>query len=85
MSQAMYETVSRYIKDHFLSPASPELTADTPLFSTGMIDSFGVLELITFLEDTYHIAIDTARHEIREFDSIAKIMGLVQRIQADGP
>lgn len=81
MSQSMHETIAAYIKDHFLTPASPELTVETPLFSEGLIDSFGVLELIAFLEDTYGITIDTARHEIREFDTISKVSDLVHQVR----
>ena len=50
---------------------------DTPLFSSGIVDSFGVLELIAFLESTFGIEIDTNEHEIRDFDTIRKIGGLV--------
>jgi acyl carrier protein len=53
------------------------LTVDTPLFSTGVVDSFGVLELISFLEETFGIEIDTGRHDLLEFDTIASITSLV--------
>jgi len=54
---------------------------DEPLFSSGVIDSFGVLELIAFLEDTYQVTIDTAKHELGEFDSVNKIGTLVSRLR----
>jgi acyl carrier protein len=38
-----------------------------------------VLELIAFLEDTFGVTIDTARHDLPEFDSIAKIETLLDR------
>ena len=50
---------------------------DTLLFSSGLVDSFGVLELIAFLEDEFSIEIDTNTHEIRDFDTIHMIAGLV--------
>ena len=40
---------------------------------------FGVLELMAFLEDTFHITIDSSRHELHEFDTIEKIVALVER------
>ena len=83
MSRSMYETIAALIKDRFLTPVSPELSEDTPLFSEGLIDSFGVLELITYLEDTFGVEIDTVKHEIREFDSISKIIALIQTLQDD--
>ena len=54
------------------------------LFSTGVIDSFGVLELIAFLEDTFRITIDTNRHDLSEFDSVDRIVELVRGARQDG-
>lgn len=50
---------------------------DDPLFSSGVVDSFGVLELIAFLEDHFGITIDTAQHDLGEFDTVNKICRLV--------
>jgi len=55
---------------------------DDPLFSSGVIDSFGVLELIAFLEDQFGISIDTARHDLREFDTVNKVCRLVDALGA---
>ncbi len=55
---------------------------DDRLFSSGVIDSFGVLELIAFLEDTFGVTIDTSRHDLQEFDSISKITDLLDRVRA---
>lgn len=81
MTQRMHEPIAAFIKDRYMTPVSPELSDDTALFSGGMIDSFGVLELIAFLEDTFAIQVDTAKHDIREFDSISKIVRLVQGLK----
>ncbi len=53
---------------------------ETPLFSSGLVDSFGVLELIAFLEDEFKIDIDTNTHEIRDFDTIRKVASLVASV-----
>lgn len=77
---ATQETVTAFLQTRFqasLRGAAPG--ADDPLFTSGIVDSFGVLEVIAFLEDTFHITIDTARHELTEFDSVNKIAALVER------
>ena len=75
----MHDTVASFIRSRFRSSLRDgALKNDDPLFSTGVIDSFGVLELIAFLEDTFAITIDTARHELREFDSVDKIVAVVR-------
>ena len=63
------------------SLAGRAIERDTSLFASGIVDSFGVLELIAFLEDTFGVTIDTSRHDLLEFDSIAKIDGLLQGIR----
>ena len=74
------ETVTTFLKARFhASLRGGQLGADEPLFSSGIVDSFGVLELIAFLEDTFHISIDTAQHELIEFDSVNQIVALVER------
>jgi acyl carrier protein len=55
---------------------------DDALFSAGVIDSFGVLELIAFLEDEFGVTIDTAVHDLREFDTVNKICRLVDSLGA---
>lgn len=56
---------------------------ETPLFSSGIVDSFGVLELIAFLEETFAIEIDTSEHELRDFDTVRKIAGLVATVSGN--
>jgi acyl carrier protein len=76
------ETIRAFLRDRFrASIGSRPLDPDTPLFSSGIVDSFGVLELIAFLDDTFGVNIDPARHELAEFDTISKIAALVTRLQ----
>ena len=72
------ERVREFIEKRFRKElAGRAVTPDTPLFSDGIVDSFGVLELIAFLEDAFSIDIDTGRHDIADFDSITKISAIV--------
>ena len=57
-----------------------EIGFDEPLISSGIIDSFGVLEVIAFLEDTFAVDIDPTRHELTEFESVNGIAALVERL-----
>jgi acyl carrier protein len=75
----VHDVIAGFIRSRFRSSLPGGLlTHDAPLFSTGVIDSFGVLELIAFLEDEFRITIDTSRHELSEFDSVDRIAALVR-------
>ena len=66
-----------FIRTRLLRPGSQAPGEDDPLFSNGRIDSFGVLELIAFLEEQYGIVIDTAKHHIMDFDTLRKVAWIV--------
>lgn len=74
------EVIREFVSTRFRgSTRHAGLSADTPLFSSGVIDSFGVLELIAFLEDRFQIEIDMACHDLIEFDTIESIVNIVER------
>jgi len=56
-----------------------KLGFDDPLVSSGVIDSFGVLEVIAFLEDTFGIVLDPTRLQVTEFETVNRITALVAR------
>lgn len=78
------DPIIQFIQSRFASALAGQPPGlDDPLFSSGIIDSFGVLELIAFLEDTFQVTIDTDRHELAEFDTVNKIGGLVSRLRGN--
>jgi acyl carrier protein len=84
MREHVEDTVRRFIQQRFPHAGSAPLRADAPLFSSGIVDSFGVLELIAFLEERFGIDINPARHDLTEFDTLSKIGSLVERLDASG-
>ena len=80
----MHDVVAGFIRSRFRSSLQGRaLTNGDRLFSTGVVDSFGVLELIAFLEDEFHVTIDTSRHDLGELDSVDTIVALVRGLRQD--
>jgi acyl carrier protein len=52
---------------------------DTPLFSSGILDSMNLLDLVRFVESFYGIRIGPADMSLRNLDSIAQIKAYVAR------
>ena len=81
----MTDAILAFVQRQFrASIGTRTLAVDTPIFTSGIVDSFGVLELIAFLEDTFGVTIDTAAHDITEFDSVQAIAALVARLPRRG-
>jgi acyl carrier protein len=79
LDQDIEKTVHEFIIRNFLFEDDGSLTAETSFLDNGIIDSTGVLELITFVEETYCIEVDD--HEIvpENLDSIRNIVSFVER------
>ncbi|MEZ0396599.1 MAG: acyl carrier protein [Anaerolineales bacterium] len=67
-----------YVVDEYAGEGD-EITYDTPLISSGLVDSFSMISLKRFLEMKYQISIPDEAATPETFDSVAKIAALVQR------
>ena len=78
----MEVAICEFVRERFrVAVGSRRLDADSPLFSSGVIDSFGLLELIAFLEDAYGVTIDPTRHDLVALDTPRRIATLVIALQ----
>ena len=76
------DTIRDYILREYLPGESPaNLTDETPLRTSGILDSMATLNLVTFLEQSFGITIDAHETGIEHFDRIADIAGLVAQKQ----
>ena len=68
-----------YVKKEFLEDDSDmEVKEDTPLISSGIVDSFSMVSLKTFLEKKYKIQIPDAKATPEAFDSVNNIISLLK-------
>lgn len=78
--------VRKYILDHHLpGDRGEDLADDAPLFSTGILDSIGVLGLITFLESRYEIEFLPRELDLDRLGSIERIQEIVRRKLQEKP
>ena len=72
------DTIRDYILREYLPGESPaNLTDETPLRTSGILDSMATLNLVTFIETTFDIMIDAHETGIDSFDRISDIARLI--------
>ena len=59
-----------------------DIASDTLLFSTGIIDSFALVTLMTYIEVEGDVRISPADVNLANFDSISRILNYVSRVRA---
>jgi acyl carrier protein len=68
-----------YVKKEFLEEDSDvEVTENTPLISSGIVDSFSMVSLKTFLEKKFKISIPDDKATPEAFDSVNKIIDVLK-------
>ena len=53
---------------------------DTPLVSSGLIDSMALVDLLLKLEDLTHMRIPAGKVQPKDLDSVAKMFATAQRV-----
>lgn len=74
--------IRSFIVSNFLFGRADQLTNDTSFLETGVIDSTGILELVSHLEATYSINIQDHEMLPENLDSVARIAAFVTHKRA---
>ncbi len=75
------ETILKYVIEEYAAE-DDQVSYDTPLISSGLVDSFSMVSLKRFLEMKYKISIPDKDASPEAFDSVNKIADLVSRFTA---
>jgi acyl carrier protein len=71
-------TIKNFIVENFLFGDAGELNEDTNLFDKGIVDSTGVIELVSYLEIYFNIIIEDNELTKDNFSSIGKMAQFLQ-------
>lgn len=73
------DAILTYVKNEYLDEDDDRvITFDTPLISSGIVDSFSMVSLKVFLETTLNISIPDNKATPEAFDSVNNIMKLLK-------
>ena len=70
-----------YIAKEVLRQPNRAIAADEKLISSGLVDSFSLVDLGLFIEDTFGVRIEDTELNADTFDSLAQLAALIQSRQ----
>lgn len=76
------EKIRHYLVETLIRDDDIDLELEEPIFSSGLLDSFSVIQLMRFLEDEFEIRIEVSDVGIADFDTVQKIDALVAKLRA---
>ena len=78
------DTIRQFILTKYLSTERPEnLRDDTPLQTSGLLDSLAAIELANFVEQQFDVTLDIRDTGVERFDRIKDIAALIKRKRGD--
>ena len=82
MNDNIAESISKYIASQILGQPGREIALDEPLISSGLIDSFSLVDLALFVEDTFGVHIDDTELNANTFDNLMQLEELIRQRQS---
>ena len=81
MTTDMISTLKEFIADEILKQPGRNIAADEKLISSGLVDSFSLMDLALFVEDTYEVRIEDTELNAETFDTLEALAAFVQSRQ----
>lgn len=82
MTDAITSEIEKYIAAQILKQPNRKIAADEPLISSGLIDSFSLMDLALFVEDTFGVRIEDTELNANTFDNLSQLTSLVESRKA---
>jgi acyl carrier protein len=74
--------LGEYIATKILKQPNRTIKPDEALISSGLIDSFSLVDLAMFVEDTFGVRLDDSELNAATFDTLAQLAALIEQRQA---
>jgi acyl carrier protein len=82
MTTDITTNLAQYIASKILLQSKKVITADAPLISSGLIDSFHLVDLSLYVEEQFGVRIDDSELNKETFDTLAQLTQLIQDRQS---
>ena len=73
------QQVRQFIRNSFLVD---DFADDDSFLASGIVDSLGIMQLVTFIEREFAVHVQDADLVPDNFDSVAKVSGFIERRRA---
>lgn len=81
MSDHVISKLSAFIASEILKQPGRELAPDTQLISSGLVDSFSLMDIALFVEDTFGVRIEDTELNAETFDTLRELAALIDSRQ----
>jgi acyl carrier protein len=78
VTDTILSAIEKYIAAQILKQPNRRIAPEEPLISSGLIDSFRLMDLALFVEDTFGVRIEDTELNANTFDNLTQLVSLVE-------
>jgi acyl carrier protein len=78
MDSEIASKIGTYICSSILKQPNRKIELSAPLVSSGLVDSFSLVDLALFVEDTFGVHLDDTELNAQTFDSLEQLANLIE-------
>jgi acyl carrier protein len=82
MTDQTISSLEKFIATQILKQPTRKIAADEPLISSGLIDSFSLMDLALYTEDTFGVRIEDTELNASTFDNLTQLAALIESRRA---
>ncbi len=77
MQLEIITALGKFIAEKILKQPNKVISADEAIISSGLIDSFSLMDLALFIEDTFGVRIEDTELNAETFDNLTQLAALI--------
>ena len=81
MANETTDALGQYVAAQILKQPNRAIKADEPIISSGLIDSFSLVDLSMFVEERFGVRLDDSELNAGTFDTLAQLADLIAQRQ----
>lgn len=77
MTDPIISDLEKFIATQILKQPGRKISGNEPLISSGLIDSFSLMDIALFVEDTFGVRIEDTELNAETFDNLTQLAALI--------
>jgi acyl carrier protein len=78
MQENILNDLSLYIATKIVKQPERKIAPDEPLITGGLVDSFSLVDLALYIEDTFGVHVDDTELNAETFDTLEQLVALIE-------
>ena len=81
MKNEIIKKTTQYLQAEIIQQPDRQIDPDEPLISSGLIDSFSLVDFTLFIEDNFNVVIENTELDGRTFDTLNELAEVIRKRQ----